>query len=238
MRPVLLALIVTISMSAARAQFFVPQLPDPLPEGQSIIMMEDVYVVKNNGDTISGKLSGVNGTIPDLRHITFKIAKKEKIRVMAEEIKTLAILPGPFITTEGGAVVDMLKGLENEAFAAALPEGDWMFFERQRLPQKREYYQFMQLLNPGFDSKIKVYAHPEAESTGGLTGNGIQLTGSMENIYYVSVGGANITEIQQLGYRKKALAELYNNCEVIGAIDKLKWKDFPKHVFAHHQECE
>lgn len=237
MRPIVVALALIIT-GAVHAQFFVPQLPDPLPEGQSILMMEEVYVVKNEGDTIRGKLSGVNGDIPNLRHITFKVAKKEKIRVMAEEIKTLAILPGPFITTEGGAVIDMLKGLDNEAFAAVLPEGDWMFFERQRLPQKRELYQFMQLLNPGFDSKIKVFAHPNGESTGGLEGNGVQLTGGMENIYYVSVNGANVIEYQQMGYRKKALADLYDNCEAIAAIDKLKWKDFPKHVFTYDQKCE
>ncbi len=234
----LFAGVALMSLAMARAQFFVPQLPDPLPEGQSILMMEDVYVVKNDGDTISGKLSGVNGGIANLQHITFKIAKKQKIRVMAEEIKTLAILPGPFITAEGGALIDMVKGLENEAFAAVLPAGDWMFFERQRLPQKREFYQFMQLLNPGFDNKIKVYAHPEGESTGGLEGNGVQLTGSMENIYYVSVNGTNVIEYQQMGYRKNALADLYGNCEAIAGIEKLRWKDFPKHVFTYDQQCE
>jgi hypothetical protein len=53
-----------------------------------------------------------------------------------------------------------------------------------------------QLLNPRFDSKLKVYTHPDGESNGSTSINSITLDGSRDNVYFVSVSGDRVIEIR------------------------------------------
>ena len=50
-----------------------------------------------------------------------------------------------------------------------LPKDGYVFFEKIKVPNmlgNQEFFQLAQVLNPGWDSKVKIYKHPDGESTG------------------------------------------------------------------------
>ncbi len=64
-----------------------------------------------------------------------------------------------------------------------------MIFETATTPAQKETRRILQLLNPGFDGKIKVFADPGAK-TGGLNIGGLQVTGGEDRVYlFVKEGG-------------------------------------------------
>lgn len=196
----------------------------------------EVYVVTLAGDTIRGQYRGSTSNQNGLVRMTIK-SGDEKMKLEASNMQLLAVQPGTFAQMGNVALFPALESIENEAFTEALPTDGWVFYERQRMPTKKERYQLLQVLNRGFDQKVKVYAHPNASSTGGTSLNGIVVEGNLDNQHFVSVNGGPVFKIDNLGYKKRALKELYSNCELL-AGKKLKWKDFARHVFQYDQECE
>ena len=218
-------------ISFTNGQFFVQQL-----EQVQIQNPEDFYVVTADNDTINGKLSNCVFTDSLINRVTVKVGD-EKIKLSLEQIQTIALIPNEAANYEDIALLPVLKGIKNGEFIEALPEDGWVFYEKIRLPGKRERYAMAQLLNPGFDSKLKVYAHPEASDNGSSSLNGITLRGAQDDKHYVSVNQGAPFVIGIFQYRKKALESLYSNCSEL-KDQKLKWKDFAKHVFTFDQKCE
>ncbi|MCY7356918.1 MAG: hypothetical protein LH609_05510 [Rudanella sp.] len=62
-----------------------------------------------------------------------------------------------------------------------------MLFYNEKLDEpKREV--LVQLVNPGFESRIRVYDDPFATETMGVGFVGVQLTGGMDKSFYLRAG--------------------------------------------------
>lgn len=232
MKPVLITLILNIAVAATvRAQFFVQKL------GQDqLTYSQEIYIVTQEQDTLRGTLGGttyIDGTISKL---TLRQPGGEKIKLSLKDIQVLAVVPGEEAQYDDMALLPVLKELKNEDFLKVLPEGGWVFFERIQLPGKQERFILSQVVNPGFDSKIKVFVNPDAGDTGSSSLNGLTLGGARDDSHYVSVAGGRPFLIGSFRYKKKALEKIYNNCAELKS-QKLVWKDFAQHVFIYDQKC-
>ena len=99
----------------------------------------------------------------------------------------------------------------------------------------------MQLLNPGLDSKIKVYLDPNSRETNGIGFSGVQLTGGIDKSYLVVKGGKKAMLIKKRKYKKEAPGLLYDDCPLFAqyfAGEKFRFKDFGEHVFLFDQYCK
>ncbi|WP_425391789.1 hypothetical protein [Ekhidna sp.] len=223
-------LICCVVISNVSAQFFVQKL-----DQTQILNPEQFYIINNEGDTIRGKLGGVTFTDSLITSVVVKNGdSKTKYRI--SDIEKLAVIPGDQADYDEMALNKIIKNLDNDEFIKVLPEGGWVFYERIRLPGKRERYELAQLLNPGFDSEIKVYAHPDATDSGSTSINGLTVGGLNDNQHYVTLREGQAFVMNNFNYRKKANERLYNNCEALSS-QKLKWKDFATHVFTYDQDC-
>lgn len=229
MKPPLIAALTLIAISSY-GQFFVQKLSQ-----YEIQNAEKVSLITNELDTISGRVTSVSYIDSTLNKLTLKISG-EKQKFALAQIKAIHIIPGEFADYEDMALVPVLKSAGNEEFIKVLPEDGLVIYEKIRLPGKRERYALTQLLNPGFDNKLKVYAHPEASSSGSGSLNGLTLTGQRDNKHLVALNGARPFAINEFNYRKRALQEIYSSCALLKE-QKLKWKDFAKHVFTFDQKC-
>jgi hypothetical protein len=219
-----------LSTSQTFAQFFVQKLPQ-----DKIQFAEEAYMLLSNGDTIRGKLGAVSFRDGFIDKINIRV-NGERFSAKLADIDAFGVIPGQGSGYEDMALLPALKNLKNKEFIEVLPKDGWIIYEKIRLPGKQERYQLAQLLNPGFDSKIKVFEHPEGESTGSTKVNGITLDGLRDNRFYVSVNGDRVIEITDLQYRKRALEQIFNFCTEL-RDKKLKWKEFPEDVFLHFQKC-
>lgn len=247
------SLFISLSLSA---QFFQQQIKQKEINGA-----EEGYAVIETGDTIRGTISQVWYQESMISQVRIKSGER-KLDFPIENIKVLAVIPDDFARMEEAALGPVLRSIKNEDFVNALPKDGYVFFEKIKIPNNlgnQEFFQLAQVLNPGWDSKVKIFKHPDGESIGstavGLNEDFMITTeGLIENIYYISVGGDPVFEFQQISYRNKGVERIFNFCSIFKETDekklkkarkkgnsdvwrKLKWKELPQDIFSHFQNC-
>jgi hypothetical protein len=116
---------------------------------------------------------------------------------------------------------------------------EYIIFEHALRATKKDKAAMMQLLNPGFDSKIKVFDDPDANETAGLNVNGVQVSGGQERSYLFVKNDEKAVMVRRGSYRKN-FEELYGDCPVMIQSfegDKIKFQDLASHVFVYDQLC-
>ncbi|MEQ8238021.1 MAG: hypothetical protein RIA69_02355 [Cyclobacteriaceae bacterium] len=227
--------ILIISISYSQAQYFLPELNET-----QILMAKETYAVTNDGDTVKGRVVAQTLINGQLRSFTIKKSDKSKAKFTAADVQLLAVKPTKLANIESAMSVQSIIRASNIDFDEVMNR-EWVYFERALLPRRKDKPALMQLLNPGFDNKIKVYFDPNANESGGLNLNGLQLTGGNDLSYLVVYDG-NKSEIYRRGnYRRDALSELYKDCDVFVENyqgEKFRWENFAEHVFVYDQLCE
>ncbi len=113
---------------------------------------------------------------------------------------------------------------------------DLVLFYNEKLDDpKREA--LLQLVNPGFDSQIRVYDDPFAAETMGVGFGGMQLTGGMDKSFYVKAKGT-IIRLKKKNY-DEMFRPLFDSCPAVMTKygKNFAWRDFCYHVFMLDQEC-
>jgi hypothetical protein len=192
-------------------------------------------------------------------NVTLRLPNGEKKDVSVDNIQLLAIQPtlgmAQFEQTNlGGDLLELrrllkdpyMKEMFNGITAEDFEAGDgWIYYETIKATYldtkifKSEWdFELRQLLNPGFDTRIKVYPEldkeiSENENTTEI--NGVEISPSYANAYIVSIDGEPLRRIQNFGYSRKAKEEIFKNCSIID--DKPKWKNLSLDIFKQHMEC-
>lgn len=96
----------------------------------------------------------------------------------------------------------------------------------------------VQLINPGFDSRIRVYDDPFATKTSGIGVGGIAITGGMDKSYYVRTKEGKVIRLKKRNY-DELFRPLFDSCPAV--MDKYSknfaWRDFCYHVFLFDESC-
>jgi hypothetical protein len=220
--------------------------------GQSFVTAIDMHnigflfgspcIVKlNSGEVITGKFNGMSGVenaitrfyvIPEEggKWMKFKAEEVSSLRIKTtKRAKNWAMLPGRTISINGWTI-----NLDEPVI------GDYIIFEAARLGKNSDKYRLLQLLNPGFDSKIKVLFFSIGEGGGFGTDAGADFSyanaGAMD---YVFNKGEKSIRVKQLDY-KKTFKELYSDCpKMLEVFNKeIKWGDAVKHIIVYDQLCK
>ena len=115
----------------------------------------------------------------------------------------------------------------------------FIIFETARRATRSGNARLMQLLNPGFDGEIKVFADPNAKKTMGLSIGGAKLLGGEDKSFLFVQGGEKAVLVKKGSY-KENFAELYAKCPAMLEEfkgEKLKWADVAGHVFVYDVIC-
>ncbi|MBK7010546.1 MAG: hypothetical protein IPH36_18915 [Saprospiraceae bacterium] len=96
----------------------------------------------------------------------------------------------------------------------------------------------LQLVNPGYAEKIKVYFDPQASETASVGIGGFTVAGGIAKSYYVKNGDDVAFKLEKKHYKEKHPA-LYGECEALKKAypKNMDWEDFSRHVFTHAKEC-
>lgn len=208
-------------------------------EDIGVILNNPATVVLQNGDTLSGKLTSASLINNYLKNVTLKSADGKKHKLEAAQMKTLKVKASSL------AKMAMMNESANSIFRAiktdfnSIVNREYIFFEQALRATKKDKPAMMQLLNPGFDRVIKVYADPNANETGGLQMNDVTISGGADKSYLFVKKGEKV-EIVKKGSYKRNFDELYGDCpEMVTAYegDKTKFKDIAGHVFVYDQLC-
>ena len=195
------------------------------------------YVVKNDDSKVWGKSTsgsiGPNG----MMSITLKdTLSGEKTKYKVPDIKEVGV------SAKGGLgkIEAMTSALQNAGSISEMVQTDYKsvlnanFYVYRRIVDKKGKPRMLQLLNPGFETRMQVYADPKAnESGGGLMTN---MAAGMQESYYVARGNSSATYVQKKKY-KKSMSSVFDDCSMILEAYKPDFSEFAAHVFYYENEC-
>lgn len=232
----LLMVLLTVLATPALGQGFIASLDD---DDFQLLFNRPAIVKLVSGDSLSGKMVG--GTIINgyLSTIKFKTDSGETAKFKPEDVERLAIKPGKMakyamMSESATSLQEMSKANFDE-----ISNREYIIFETARRSTKKGTPRLMQLLNPGFDGGIKVFADPNAKKTMGLSIGGAKLLGGEDKSFLFVQGGEKAVVVKKGSY-KENFAELYEKCPAMLEEfkgEKLKWVDVAGHVWVYDRIC-
>jgi hypothetical protein len=212
----LLFALLCISALSTRAQFI-----EPTYFHHSTV--KELTVIDTGGKVYSGKISDMDHKKQLLTELTLKVGD-EKVVFTPETIKLVYAKATKMsrLSKLGGSIQRMTKQkIRNKS--------DTLIFETVKNEDGELI--LLQLINPGADSKIKVYANPSAGKTTSWTG----IDGGMDRSYYVSKKGEPVWKLAKKDMKDK-FSFLFDDCAALK--DKSKsWDDFDEYI-NEYDDCK
>jgi len=229
------ALLIMLTFSGY-GQGFVEAVED---DALSALFGNECFVLLDTGEEIHGKFTGGTFTNNGFSKIGVKLDNGEKAKFSPEQvirmrIKASGLLKMAMITEAGSS----LSELANTDFNDIINR-EFVIFETALTPKKNDTRRLLQILNAGFDSKLKVFSDPGAK-TGGLNVGGLQVTGGEDKSYIFVKGNEKAFNVKKGSYSKD-FEEIFGDCQkMIEAYknEKIVWEDVALHVFYYNQYCE
>ena len=196
------------------------------------------YIVKNDGEKIGvnfkAGLFGPSGlmwinAIDTLTNVKDKY-KVADIREIGFKNNAIA----GFLNTIGQGA-GSVKAAMNTDFKNMMKLDYYVFY---RVNDKKGKPRMLQILNPGWDTKMKVYNDPKSRSTAGA-GLTMGLVGGLAKSFYVSKGNGGYSIFVEKSKYKKSYSTIFQDCpSLVERIKKdLQWDNFAGHVFEYETVC-
>ncbi|MEL6592631.1 MAG: hypothetical protein AAFQ68_21210 [Bacteroidota bacterium] len=199
----------------------------------------DATTVTNDGEEISGDIRSAVFGSRGLKSFTIKDAAGTKHKFKAEDIASLKVKVDGLAKFEMIAEKSVSVKKMVEADFDEMADREYIYYEKVQVPGKDKYV-LAQLLNPGWDSKIKVYNNPLGGETQSVGVAGVALVGGEDKTYLVVANGEPSMILKKKHY-DKLFPELFASCREIGdnfRDKEAKFKYFAQHVFAYEVGCE
>jgi len=218
------------------AQKFSPGFEDFSRKKTTFITMADgtehaVYIKKfkrKKGLIDEFKVESVNGG--------------KKVKINPEHISHMYIAPSGLgkLGQKLEAALDLTRIQDGELDKAHLDEG-YLYMESSevQIKKKKTQYCMLQLMNPTFSGKIKVYNDPFAKETASIGLGSLTLAGGLDKSYYIKKKGENIARKIKKKEYKKDMTELFSECSDVLAkyADNSKWSEFETFIFDYSNMC-
>jgi hypothetical protein len=238
MKHFLLSLGLAISFAGANAQSLIAVLE----ETDMVVIFGQPCIVKlADGKEVAGKLTSASMINGYLDRFTIKNDEGEKIKLEPEDVVRLSVKATAMAKIAmATASTSSIKEISNRDFNE-INNREYIIFETAMRHNKAGKVRLMQLLNPGFDSRIKVFADPNAQKTMGLNVGGMRLTGGEDKSYLLVRSGEEKAILVKKGSYRKQFEEIYKDCPAMLKHfegDKIMWDDLAGHVFVYDVACK
>jgi hypothetical protein len=188
------------------------------------------YLTLTDGTKVEGDIDDLDRKKGNISEITIKVDGKKKT-FKPEQIKEM-YLPASGLdkfSKQMEVGTNLSKDLNNDRISDG-----YAFFEYTQVDIKGKVQPLlMQLVNPGFHNKVRVYFNPFASETMSV-GVGPMKVGGLDKSYFVKVGNKPAYKITKGDYDEQS-KELFKGCaEAMAALKKdSDWNKFEKIVFVH-----
>ncbi len=220
---------------AQPSQYFMPPVDDDL-----IASAREVFAVTLDGDTVRGRMTGSLMMGGQIRSLNIKDDDGNKYKFKAAEVKVVGVKATNFMNRTSAMSAPNMPRLMDQDFKKIMNR-EWIIFDQALLP-KKDKYALMQLLNPGFDSKIKVYINPNAGESAQIEVSGFSIQDGGDDTSYLVVKDGERAEIfKKKNYNNTALTELYTDCpdfEEAYSGERFWWSNFSEHVLFYDKLCD
>lgn len=201
------------------------------------------YITLKDGTELEVNIKGLSykkGLIDDMKIID---EKGDKVKINPEEISHMYVPPSGMAKLNQwvDAATDVNKIVDNELSSEHLSDG-YLYMESCEVQVKKSKTQYcmVQLMNPTFSKKVKVYNDPYSGETAGVGVGGMNVAGGLAKSYYIKVGDNEVARRIKKKEYKKDMETIFTECKDVvkkyGADPS--WSEFEKFIFDYSVDCE
>lgn len=192
------------------------------------------YITLNDGSKVEGELDKLNRKRNNISGIRMIIDGQE-IEYAPEDVKEM-YLPAHSLN-KFSLKIDNATNTSKDYDLDMINEGYGFFENTEVILGKNNETLMMQLVNPSFASKVRVYFDPMAMETASMS-VGPMKTGGVDRSYFIKVGDEPAYKVSKGNY-PKIYKDLYASCpSLIKEIGKKpNWKEIAEHMYAY-DACE
>lgn len=167
----------------------------------------------------------------------------KKIKINPEDISHVYIAPSGLakLNQKMQASTNLTRIKDGELNSEHLDDG-YIYMEASevQIKKKKTQYCMLQLMNPTFSGKIKVYNDPFAGETASIGIGGMTLAGGLDKSYYIKKEGEDIAKRIKKKEYKKNMTEIFSECPDVLAkyADSPKWSEFEQFIFDYSTICK
>ncbi len=218
-----------VGLGPVMAQDFVEPFSD-------FVSNRECYVITNDGETIVGYLGGATESRGFITRLRIRDEDGRLYKFKAEDIQRFAIRPGSFaklstLSEKSTSVRHILNTDQNDIL-----DREWIYYDAQNMPRRKNKIALLQLLNPGFDQHIKVYDHRNGSKSMPIGVQGIALVGGEERTYWVVKGEGKPMIVRKASFKKSFVDLFADEPDIIKAQRKRpKFRDFAGHIQSYNE---
>lgn len=166
---------------------------------------------------------------------------KKKTTYLPEVISNMYLPPSGFdqYASFTDKMYDAQKWESDNINAAYVKEG-YAFFENSEVMLKdKKLVLMVQLINPGFCTKIKVYEDPYAAETASVGFGGITVAGGDKKSYFIKKGNDVAYKLLKKNYDEE-FPKLFGDCPSLLDANKKNpvWVHLAKHIMTYSKDCK
>lgn len=197
------------------------------------------YVTKKDGTTVEGTIDKIKRKKGLLEMVILEV-DGATVELNPEDIDHMYLPPSGLdnFSNKVDQASTVAKWDREDVASDKIKEG-YVYFENAMVSIKgNSQTLLMQLLNPGFSSRLRVYFDPLANETSRANIGGLTVAGGLDKSYYVQRPGQDAYKLTKKEYRKD-FENFYNDCPtLLRKYPKPDWPDFAKHVFFYSENCK
>jgi hypothetical protein len=199
------------------------------------------YVTLQDGTTVEGEISKLKRKKGLIEEIRIEKENGDKVKIEPTNVAFMYLPPSGFDKLDRAMEEAFDTQLwDNEEVESELIQEGYAYFEQaQVLVKKKEQTMLMQLLNPHFASKLKVYHDPFAKETASVGVGGFTVAGGIDKSYYVQQGDETAFRLYKKDYKKEQFAQMWKDCPAVAEQygEDIDWDELVKHIMAY-SECK
>jgi hypothetical protein len=198
----------------------------------------ECYIITTDGSRIEGKIRSYD-MAEGIKAVTVEDNNGQKQKISATEIRELGVKVTGLVRMELMAEsTETIKKFTKADFNE-IAKRDYIVYQQALMPGKKNKFALLQLLNPGFDSRIQVFQDPFAVETHGLNTEVVSITGQEDKSYLFVKDNNRAFKVKKGSY-KKDFDDIFGDCakmvEAYGG-EKTKFKSAAEHVWVYDRAC-
>jgi len=232
-KPLLTFILITMGSSFLFCQDFI--------KGSDIFSKKKTcYLTLNDGTQMEGVMKDLDRKKGNIEEVTIiPTGQKKKVSFEAEEIKHMYLRPSGFqnFANSMDFLYDATQWGEDSELESELIKDGYAYFEQTDVELKKGVKTLlMQLVNPSFEEKIRVYFDPFARESMSVGVGGFKVAGGIDKSYFVLKGDGPAYKITKKNYEEE-LPSLFGDCKALGDSTDA-WSKFAEAVHKHAKECK
>lgn len=227
----LFALSLLVGQSAMAQNFLEPT--------ESFSIKKTAYITLKNGKEVEGQFRNVKTKKGLFLKVYIRTDKEKKMEIEADDIQHMYLPASGWDKMAKALDMDATKWDDDSSLNQELVKDGYAYFESVKvMVKKKKRVALMQLLNPAYASKVRVFHNPWASESASLGIGGIKVAGGDSKSFYVQVGKKTAFLLKKKDYSDK-FKSMFGDCkEFMKDKKKPRWPTFEQDVYDHSVACE